>query len=308
MLLRNADVAMYTVKQSGRGRYEFYAAGMLISVVNRVEMAQQLRYAVDRGELVLHYQPILSLHTGLIVGVEALIRWQHPERGLLQPGEFIEVAEETGSIVSIGRWVLDTACAQARAWQIAFPAHPLKMSVNLSPVQVLQANIVDAVASALARSGLPPADLVLELTEAVMVKDMDLAATRLGQLKVLGVHLAIDDFGTGYSSLSYLTDLPFDVLKIDKHFIDRVSSGGQGSDVARAVIGLAASFELQTLAEGVERLEQAEALHHLGCDFVQGYLFAKPVPADQLPCLLAGDTPRHPMGAPFGVSDPLVLL
>jgi diguanylate cyclase (GGDEF)-like protein len=300
-LLRSADVAMYAVKEGGRARYEFYVTEMLDSVVERVELGHELRHAIEAGEFVLHYQPVVALADRRILGLEALVRWQHPTRGLLAPGKFIEVAEETGVIVPLGAWVLDTACAQAHQWRAQFPELPCTLGVNLSPVQVFQANVLDAVSGALARSGLDPADLVLELTEKVMVKDTELAAQRLRQLKTLGVRLAIDDFGTGYSSLNYLMHLPFDLLKIDKTFIDGVHKGPRESAPAQAIINLAHSFDLETVAEGVEEPEQAEVLARLGCRFAQGFLFAEPALASDIEVILAaGGLARRPAsGARF---------
>jgi diguanylate cyclase (GGDEF)-like protein len=294
-LLRSADVAMYSVKETGRARYQLYATEMLTSVVDRVELGQQLRHAVENQELILHYQPMVDMGTGEIQGVEALIRWAHPTRGLLAPAEFLGVAEQTGAIFAIGEWVLDSACRQVREWNAKFPKSTLRVSVNLSPTQILQAGIVEVVSSALARSGLDPSLLVLELTEAVMVQDTDLAATRLGQLKSLGVGLAIDDFGTGYSSLSYLRQLPFDILKIDKGFIDGVTQGETEPALTRAILHLANALNMITVAEGVEEAAQAGALQDLGCRFAQGYLFARPLPVDQFEALLASapNVPVH---------------
>jgi predicted signal transduction protein with EAL and GGDEF domain len=294
-LLRSADVAMYSVKETGRARYQLYATEMLTSVVDRVELGQQLRHAVENQELILHYQPMVDMGTGEIQGVEALIRWAHPTRGLLAPAEFLGVAEQTGAIFAIGEWVLDSACRQVREWNAKFPKSTLRVSVNLSPTQILQAGIVEVVSSALARSGLDPSLLVLELTEAVMVQDTDLAATRLGQLKSLGVGLAIDDFGTGYSSLSYLRQLPFDILKIDKGFIDGVTQGETEPALTRAILHLANALNMITVAEGVEEAAQAGVLQDLGCRFAQGYLFARPLPVDQFEALLASapNVPVH---------------
>jgi EAL domain-containing protein (putative c-di-GMP-specific phosphodiesterase class I) len=268
---------------------------MLTSVVDRVELGQQLRHAVENQELILHYQPMVDMGTGEIQGVEALIRWAHPTRGLLAPAEFLGVAEQTGAIFAIGEWVLDSACRQVREWNAKFPKSTLRVSVNLSPTQILQAGIVEVVSSALARSGLDPSLLVLELTEAVMVQDTDLAATRLGQLKSLGVGLAIDDFGTGYSSLSYLRQLPFDILKIDKGFIDGVTQGETEPALTRAILHLANALNMITVAEGVEEAAQAGVLQDLGCRFAQGYLFARPLPVDQFEALLASapNVPVH---------------
>ena len=284
-LLRNADVAMYAVKDSGRARYEFYVSEMLTSVLGRVDLEHQIRGALDAGELVVYYQPMIELSTGNVRGLEALLRWQHPTRGLLRPADFIEVAEETGAIVPIGRWVLDTACRQVQEWNSNRP-DPLRVSVNLSPLQVLHAEIVTDVSGVLSRSGLDPLYLMLELTEELLVKDTEMAARRLHQLKALGVWLAIDDFGTGYSSLSYLHRLPFDVLKIDKAFVDGITGAASESALAEAIVNLAATLGMQAVAEGVERVDQAAALRQLGCPFAQGYLFAKPLPAQQVEQLL----------------------
>jgi diguanylate cyclase len=286
-LLRNADVAMYSVKATGRARYDFYAVEMLSSVVGKVELAQQLRLAVERGEFVLFYQPMVEMHTGDITGVEALLRWQHPTRGLLGPVDFLDVAEETGTIVSIGDWVLTTACHQAKEWTGRAGRQSLRMSVNLSPTQLLQPGIVDLVRRALTESSLDPSQLVLELTEAVLIRDTELAAIRLGELKSLGVRLAIDDFGTGYSSLSYLRQLPFDILKIDKGFIDGITTGVTDAALTSAILGLAETLDMVSVAEGVEDAHQASILHDLGCRYAQGYLFARPLDAEQIGQMLS---------------------
>jgi diguanylate cyclase (GGDEF)-like protein len=285
-MLRNADVAMYKVKESGRGRYELFAAAMHTEVVDRVELGHDLVHAVDRGELVLYYQPLVSLTTGRITSLEALVRWQHPTRGLLPPAEFIELAEETGAIVAIGNWVIDTACHQMARWNSG-ATDPLTISVNLSPVQVFRADLVDTAVAALSRSGLLPRDLVFELTEEVMLKDTEAAARRLHALKAVGVRLAIDDFGTGYSSLNYLRRLPIDILKIDKSFIDGIVDDDAASALTGGIINLARALGLDTVAEGVERPEQLAELRRLGCDHAQGFLMAKPMPAVQIATLIA---------------------
>ncbi|HEX6394269.1 MAG TPA: EAL domain-containing protein [Acidimicrobiales bacterium] len=285
-LLRNADVAMYSVKASGRARYDFYAMEMLSSVVDKVELAQQLRIAVERDEFVVFYQPMVEMVSGEVLGLEALLRWQHPTRGLLLPSEFIEIAEETGTIVSIGDRVLATACQQVMAWNGSLSGRNLKVSVNLSPTQVLQAGIVDSVKRVLDESGLDPESLVLELTEAVMVRDTDLAFRRLQELKELGVRLAIDDFGTGYSSLSYLRQVPFDILKIDKEFIDGLTSGVTDTALTKTILSLADTLGMFSVAEGVEERNQAVVLQGLGCRYAQGYLFSKPLPAADIERLL----------------------
>jgi diguanylate cyclase len=286
-LLRNADVAMYNVKGSGRARYELFAEAMHTAVVDRVELGRDLLHAAERGEFELYYQPLISLDTGRISGLEALIRWHHPTGGLLLPGDFIGLAEETGAIVPIGDWVIDTACRQVSTWKNSLPGDPLTISVNLSPVQVFQADIVDTVRAALARSGLCPRDLVLELTEEVMLKDTALTARRLQELKALGVKLAIDDFGTGYSSLSYLRKLPFDMLKIDKSFIDGIVEKDADAALTAGIINLAHTLGLHTVAEGVERPAQVPELRRLGCHVAQGFLFARPMRASQIEAMIA---------------------
>lgn len=286
-LLRNADVAMYSVKANGRARYDFYADEMLSSVVGKVELAQELRAAVERGEFILFYQPMVEMLSGEIRGVEALLRWQHPTRGLIGPAEFLDVAEETGTIISIGDWVLTTACRQVKEWTDRSARYPLRVSVNLSPTQALQPGIVQSVQRALTDSGLDPSQLVLELTEAVLIRDTELAATRLSDLKALGVRLAIDDFGTGYSSLSYLRQLPFDILKIDKGFIDGITAGVTDAALTSAILGLAETLDMVSVAEGVEDPRQASILQELGCRFAQGFLFSRPLPVEQINQLLS---------------------
>ena len=286
-LLRNADVAMYSVKAAGRARFDFYAADMLTSVVDRVQLGQELRVALEQREFVVYYQPMVEMATGAIRGLEALVRWDHPQRGVLVPADFLDVAEETGVITAIGQFVLETACTQMASWNLRLRDKPLRVSVNLSPTQVLHPGMVDAVAATLATTGLDPEMLVLELTEAVMIQDKDAAARQLQQLKELGVHLAIDDFGTGYSSLAYLRQLPFDILKIDKGFIDGVTHGSTESALTRAILTLAETLHMTGVAEGVEEAAQASRLQELGCRFAQGYLFSRPVPAQQIEELLA---------------------
>jgi EAL domain-containing protein (putative c-di-GMP-specific phosphodiesterase class I) len=246
-----------------------------------------LRAALAPSQFVLYYQPVVSIESGKLSGVEALIRWQHPTRGVVAPSEFIKLAEATGLIVPIGRWVLETACVQMEEWHRSFPAVPMTVSVNLSPTQLFQADLLESVGRALDRSGLDGGSLILELTEEVLLKETELAADRLEELKSLGVQLAIDDFGTGYSSLSYLRHLPFDSLKIDKSFIDGVTEGSAEADLAKAIVNLSRTLKLRTVAEGVELTEQLTVLRDLKCDQGQGYLFMKPAPAADIGALLA---------------------
>ena len=292
-LLRNADVAMYTVKDSGRGRYELFEAHMHETVVNRVELERQLRGALVADQFVVHYQPVVSLATGALVGVEALLRWEHPTRGLLRPAAFMDVAEETGAIIPIGAWVLETACRQAREWQLQYPDQHFALSVNLSPTQIFQPDVIETVRGSLERSGLAPESLVLELIEDVVIKDVDAASARLGQLKNLGVRLAVDDFGTGYSSLNYLRSLPFYILKIDKTFIDDITVDPTILAVGTLIVDLAHTLGLRTVAEGVERPEQAAALRQLKCHAAQGYLFSRPLPASQIETLIGRWNAAH---------------
>jgi diguanylate cyclase (GGDEF)-like protein len=285
-MLRNADVAMYSAKRELKGRFELYVPSMHAEVVDRLNVETELQRALDEDELVVHYQPLVHLDTGRLTGVEALVRWEHPTRGLLLPADFIEVAEQAGVIVPLGRWVLEQACRDAAVWKARFPGRDFSVSVNLSPRQFLQADVVEMVRDVLAHTGLHPSALVLELTEGVMMFDSAQTISQLAGLKSLGVRLAIDDFGTGYSSLSYLRELPFDILKIDKLFIDGIAGGPSESGFARAIMRLARTLDLQTVAEGVEGASQVAELKGLQCDVGQGFFFAKPLPRDGIDALL----------------------
>ena len=304
-LLRNADVAMYTAKNAGRGRSELYQNAMGAAVVERIELEHDLHRAVENDELVLHYQPLVSLATGRMTGFEALLRWQHPVQGLLAPAAFMDLAEESGAIVPMGSWVLRTACTQAQSWADRYPDHPFTLSVNLSPSQLFEADIVDDVASALRESGFPASHLVLELTEGVMLQEGRETVERLQALKALGVQLAIDDFGTGYSSLSYLRRLPVDILKIDKLFVDGIADRETDSAFASAIIRMAETLHLETVAEGVEQPEQAEKLRSLGCLSAQGFHFAKPLNVDGIEALLCAAAGLHRwlLSAPAGPTN-----
>lgn len=294
-LLRQADVAMYVAKGRGKGRCEVFVAAMQHTIVEHLTLASDLQWAVERGEFVVYYQPTVALADGRIAGMEALIRWQHPERGLLPPHAFIGLAEETGLILPIGRWVLNEACAQVRDWQHRYPGdQPLAIAVNVSVGQIRQPGLAAVVAEALAASGLPPESLILEITESVVMEDADLALHRLRELKKLGVRLAIDDFGTGYSSLNYLRRFPVDVLKIDKSFIDKIGRRGKEQDLARTIIELGRNLGMEIVAEGIQRPEQLARLRSLDCDLGQGYLFSRPLPADAIEAFLdAADASLH---------------
>jgi diguanylate cyclase (GGDEF)-like protein/PAS domain S-box-containing protein len=274
-LLRNADVAMYMAKRDSKGSYRVFEPEMHERVVERLELQAELQQAVELNQLEVHYQPVVRLDEEADYGVEALLRWMHPERGTIPPLQFIPLAEETGLIIPIGRWVLQQACRQGALLQERFPrTPPLTMSVNLSVKQLQSETIVEDVGQALEASGLPPSSLVLEITESVMMADTDLAVRRLHELKELGVLLAMDDFGTGYSSLSYLSRYPVDILKMDRSFL---ASEHENSGLAAAIIALGNTLQLHVVAEGIEMPEQIASLRDLGCELGQGFFFAKPM-------------------------------
>jgi diguanylate cyclase (GGDEF)-like protein/PAS domain S-box-containing protein len=282
-LLRNADVAMYVAKANGKGRSETFNPGMHQEVRDRLVLEADLRRAIDRNEFEVHYQPVWAIDTRHMVGVEALVRWRHPRRGLLTPGCFIATAEETGLIVAIGRLVLREACTQVVAWDRAGgPCAGLSVAVNLSPRQLREADLVETIAEALAESGLRAERLSLEITEAVLVDDSPEMDELLREIKMLGVRISIDDFGTGYSSLAYLRRLPIDTLKIPKPFIDVLTSGAGDVEIAWAIVSLARSLRLEVVAEGVEKESQLAILVEMGCELGQGYLVSPAVPADGL--------------------------
>jgi diguanylate cyclase (GGDEF)-like protein/PAS domain S-box-containing protein len=278
-LLRDADTAMYRAKMLGKKRHVMFDKAMHERAVKLLQLEIDLRRAVDRQEFFLNYQPIISLATGEISGFEALIRWQHPERGLVPPDEFISVAEETGLIIPIGQWVLRVACQQMQEWRGQITdGRPLTMCVNLSGKQFSQPELTEQVAAILRETGLPSSCLKLEITESMVMENIDTAIGMLTQLRALGVELAIDDFGTGYSSLSYLHRFPINTLKIDRSFVSRMLDNNENEEIVRTIVTLARSLEMNVVAEGVETTGQLEQLRSLGCDFGQGYLFSKPLP------------------------------
>ena len=284
-LIQAADVAMYAAKARGKGRYELYQTSLQTAAVERLERTADLQRAVDGQEFEVHYQPILSLEGTGSIGLEALVRWRHPERGILLPSDFISLAEETGLIVPLGRWVLTTACTQARQWQLQHPAASrLRLSVNISPRHFQHPSLLDDVSKALEESGLDPSCLVLEITENVLVQEAEPVIDRMLALKAMGVSFALDDFGTGYSSLSYLKRFPIDILKVDKAFVDDVI---EDSALAETIVRLGTTMELQTVAEGIEEAGQVDALRAFGCQFGQGFYLARPLPISGVSDFLA---------------------
>ena len=287
LLIRDADAAMYRAKERGRGRCEVFDAAMRAHAVRRLETERELRHALDRDELELHYQPLVALGSGEIVGLEALVRWNHPERGLLDPGEFVSIAEDGGLIEPIGRWVQETACRQALGWhQLRPDKRPLDVAVNLSARQVAHRDLAGQVREVLTRTGLDPVNLRLEVTESVLVEESASATATLEALSDLGVRLVLDDFGTGYSSLAYLNRFPFDALKIDRSFVDGLGLEQERTAIVEAVIGMARALSLDAIAEGVESEEQLSELRRLGCDFAQGHLFSRPLAPAKVTALL----------------------
>jgi len=287
-LLRNADIAMYTAKAKGKARVEVFEPGMQEAAINRLELRGDLEAALEQSQFTLNYQPIVSLRSGELYGFEALVRWNHPRRGMLLPAEFIPLAEETGMISQLGRWVLEEATRQAGRWQADFPgARGLTVAVNVSARQFDEPELVSWVADALRSSGLLPHLLTLEITESVLVQDTESAIETFRQLKALGVRLAIDDFGTGYSSLSYLHRFPIDTLKIDRSFVATVGPRREEAALVRSIINLSQTLDIETVAEGVEEAAQMGRLKALGADLAQGYYFAKPLAPDEVPAVLA---------------------
>ena len=279
-LLSDADTAMYRAKMSGRGRTQVFTGSMRDEVLERLRVESELRGGLSRGEFEVHYQPIVSLRSRRLDGFEALVRWNHPERGQVLPAGFIGIAEETGTILPLGMWVLEEACRQAAEWRAAEPAwSELSISVNLSPRLFNQPDLVPRVAAILERTGLPARYLKLEITEGLLIEDPEEASRMIRQLRQMGVGICLDDFGTGYSSLSYLNRFAVDVLKIDRSFIRDLAAGGDKVELVRNIVRLAASLGLTVVAEGVETIEQRSTLDELDCELMQGYEFSRPLPA-----------------------------
>ncbi|MES9989022.1 MAG: EAL domain-containing protein [Candidatus Thiodiazotropha endolucinida] len=280
-LIRHADRAMYEAKQQGRNTYRFFTQALTEGALERLMMENDLRRAVARNELILHYQPIVNLETRQLQGIEALVRWQHPEQGLIAPGLFIELAEEIGIIDEIGQWVLRAACTQLARWDRDGFKVP-RISVNLSVQQIDREGLITMVSEELNSSGLSPERLELEVTESMLIRNPELSRTVLSELRTLGVKFAIDDFGTGYSSLAYLKLLPLDHLKIDQSFVRDIGKDANDEAIVRAIIGMSKSLGLESVAEGVEEAHQARFLQQAGSDLAQGYLYSRPLPADEI--------------------------
>ncbi len=289
-LIKNADMAMYHAKENGRDNYQFFEKEMNSRAVARQSLEGEIRCALERDELLLHFQPKVNLKTGAITSVEALVRWQHPERGLLQPGQFLAVAEDSGLILGIGRWVLREACRQMRAWLDA-GLSAVPVAVNISPREFRSADFFESVRAALKQTDLDPKFLELEITEAVLMQNAASTSSALAELKAIGVRLAVDDFGTGYSSLSYLTRFPIDALKLDQSFVRNINVNKNDAIVARTIITMGRSLKLTVIAEGVETKEQLAFLRAAGCDEAQGYYFSRPVPAEQFAKMLEAGVP-----------------
>jgi EAL domain-containing protein (putative c-di-GMP-specific phosphodiesterase class I) len=288
-LLKHADTAMYRAKERGRNNYQFYTRELNDRVRRRWTLEQDLSRAIELGEFELYYQPQVAFDTGRLIGAEALIRWHHPERGLLASGEFIGAAEETGLIQPIGRWVVETACMQAAAWHRA--GHDdLFVAVNISPIEIQRGNVVEQVQHALQRSGLDPRFLEIELTESVVLQGAETSSSVLSKLKALGVTIAMDDFGTGYSSLSYLKRLPIDKVKIDQTFVRDIEHDPDDCAIVQAVIAMSHQLKLCVVAEGVCSQGQERFLRERKCDIAQGFLYGRPMPADEIAGVFAAGT------------------
>jgi diguanylate cyclase (GGDEF)-like protein len=282
-MLRDADTAMYRAKAQGKACYEVFDKGMHTHAVYVLQMENDLRRALDREEFLVYYQPIVSLDNGQLAGFEALIRWQHPERGFINPADFIPLAEDTGLIVPIGQWILKRACQQLCQWQWQSPVNRhLFMSVNLSSKQIAQPDLVDVIRDTLEETHVDAKHLKLEITESAVMDNAEMAVRLLKRLKALGVGLSIDDFGTGYSSLGYLHRFPVNTLKIDRSFVGRIGEQTENSEIVRTIVSLADNMGMDVVAEGVETLNQLAHLRDLKCQYGQGYLFSRPVDADSV--------------------------
>jgi diguanylate cyclase (GGDEF)-like protein/PAS domain S-box-containing protein len=294
LLIRDADAAMYRAKERGRARCELFDAEMRAGALRRLEVERELRHALERNELELHYQPLIALRSGEITGLEALVRWRHPERGLLDPADFVSIAEDSGMIDSIGSWVQENACRQILEWHELRPdRRPFDVSVNLSARQVTNRELATSIAEILSSTGLDPVHLLLEITESVLVEESATARGTLEALSETGVGLVLDDFGTGYSSLAYLNRFPFDALKVDRSFVDALGVEQERTAIVEAIIGMARALSLDVIAEGVENEAQLSELRRLGCDYAQCHFFSWPLPVEKISALLGEDVPLY---------------
>ena len=286
--LRNADVAMYRAKGRGKRTYEVFELSMHAAALERLEMENDLRLAIERNELLVHYQPIVEIATEQVSGVEALVRWKHPTKGMIGPDRFIPLAEETGMIAAIGAWVLEQACNEVRGWDAAFPDRQLRLGVNISVRQLQRKNIVNEVRQLLRRTGFAPERLTLEITESAVIREGEETSLVLQKLRAAGMKVAIDDFGTGYSSLSYLARFPIDVIKIDKAFVKASGRGAKNSSLLRAIVGLGHSLGVEIVAVGLESRQLAHILEPLGCRW-QGYYYSTVVSGAEVRANLVRD-------------------
>ncbi len=287
-MIRDADTAMFKAKTAGRGKFQVFDRAMHEQAIERLQLEGALRYAIDSRQFIVHYQPIVNLESGLLAGFEALVRWPHPTRGLMHPAQFIPIAEETGLIIGIGKWVLEEACEQLKQWSRKFAEHaPLMMSVNLSGRQLAQPDMIDNARRAIERSQVDATRLKLEITESVLMEHAGAAGKQLQALRELGIGLSIDDFGTGYSSLSYLHRFSLDTLKVDQSFISEIREAGQKPQVVQAIVSLAHNLDMDVVAEGVTSQAQLEAARSLGCEYGQGFYFSPPIPAIQADEMIA---------------------
>ena len=288
-VLRSADIAMYRAKNTGRGRYEMFDRAMHAEALTRLQIETDLRHAFERDEFFLHYQPIVSIAEGRIVGAEALIRWRHFERGIVSPATFVPVAEDTGLVVPLGRWVLKEACRQAREWQSYGAAGHFGISVNLSVREFAQPDLVRAVAAILEETGLSPSSLKIEITESAIIGQKHPAIETVEQLRALGVGIHLDDFGTGYSALSYLHRLPLDAVKVDRAFTSSIDLEERPLHVVKAIVSLAHAIGLEVVAEGVTNQRQLDLLRDMGCDLAQGFYFSRPCNTEEMVALMMSE-------------------
>jgi diguanylate cyclase (GGDEF)-like protein len=289
-MIRDADIAMYQAKSQGRARHIVFDKGMHVLAVTQLEIETDLRRAIEEDEFLLYYQPVMNAESEKLSGFEALIRWQHPRRGIVPPGDFIAIAEETRLIIPIGRWVIREACKQARIWQRAFPKLELNISVNIAPQQFTDPNLIDDIRDVLEKTKLPGQRLKVEITESAIMENPHEVAQRLNQIREMGVQLHVDDFGTGYSSLSHLHRFPIDALKVDRSFVISMGESDENMEIVRTIIALAHNLKLKTVAEGVETRGALEQLKKLGCDFAQGYFFSRPMEVSEATKFISENT------------------